>query len=312
MADADYIERLKAEVAAEFAPPPDSDGMSLPDVSDDSSSDEELHWSPGTRKTSTCAFTSFHFFPETDNRFSSAARTTLASTTVFSNSGRLMRQHKAPARQPVTLTKAPNKTTNPLKDLLRQHKKAEKGGYSATDLRKAEEHINAIKDMKLDDSLEDFPNQETLSIRTNIVRRGESTSAILDSQAVMTILGEDEGTAVGQILQNDKRNKLMRRRETHSGIELFDHTERSSKMGRALAKDVKLITVDASDVVFRRFRNAVERNGEQGFHIHEFICLSNRGCFRRTRCQVDAQPWARQTGQAFESWTLSAMVTRTR
>jgi len=60
--DADFIERLKAEVAAQYALPPDSDGMSLPDMSDDSSSEEELHWSPGTRKASTCAYYYFHPF----------------------------------------------------------------------------------------------------------------------------------------------------------------------------------------------------------------------------------------------------------
>ena len=52
--DADFIERLKAEVAAQYSLPPDSDGMSLPDISDDSSSEEEFHWSPGARKASTC------------------------------------------------------------------------------------------------------------------------------------------------------------------------------------------------------------------------------------------------------------------
>jgi len=262
--DADFIERLKAEVAAQYSLPPDSDGMSLPDMSDDSSSEEELHWSLGARKTSTCAFTFLYFFPETDNWSSSTAKTALTSTTLFSNSGRPMRQHKAPARQPVTLTKALNKTANPLRELLRQHNKAEKGGYSATDLRRAEEHINSIKDMKIDDPLEELPNQDTLSIRTSIVKRGESTAAILDSQAVVTILGEDEGMVVGQILQNDKRNKLARRRGTNSGIGLFDHAERNSK-GRAPVKDVKLITVDASDVVFTRFRNTVERNGKRDY-----------------------------------------------
>jgi len=273
--DDDFIERLKAEVAAQFVLPPDSDGMSLPDTSDDSSSEEELRWSPAPRKASTCVFP-LSYFPEADNMFSSTSRTAPTPTTVFSNSGRPMRQHKAPARQPVTLTKAPNKTANPLKELLRQHKKAEKGGYSATHLRKAEQHINAIKDMKLDDSLEEFSNQDSPSIRTSIVKRGESTSAILDSRAVMTILGEDEGTVVGQILQNDKRNKLARRRETHSGIELFDRAERKSKKGRAPAKDVKLITADASDAVFTRFRSAVERNGKRDSHIRlQVVRLSN-------------------------------------
>ena len=182
-----------------------------------------------------------------------------------------MRQLKAPVRQPVTLTKAQNKTANPLRELLRQHKKAEKGGYSTTDLRRAEEHINAIKDMKIDDPVEEFPNQDTLSIRTSIVKQGGSTSALLDSQAVVTILGEDEGAVVGQILQNDKRNKLARRRETKSGIELFNHAEGNSKKGRAPVKDVKLITADASDAVFTRFRNAAERNGESEFHIRASI-----------------------------------------
>ena len=79
---------------------------------------------------------------------------------MLSNSGRPMRQPKAPARKPVTLTKAPKKTVNLLKELLKQHKRAEKGGYSATDLRKAEEHINAIKDMKIHDPPEEFMDQD--------------------------------------------------------------------------------------------------------------------------------------------------------
>ena len=53
--DDDVIARLKAEVAEELAlDQPDSDGLSLPDISDDSSSEEELHLSPVTRKASTC------------------------------------------------------------------------------------------------------------------------------------------------------------------------------------------------------------------------------------------------------------------
>ena len=162
----------------------------------------------------------------------------------------------------MTLTKAPKKTVNPLKELLRQHKKAEKGGYGASDLRRAEEHINANKDMKIDDPLEELLHRDPLSNRTSTLKREESTSAILDSQAVMTILGEDEGTMVGQILQNDKRNKTVRRREVNVGIELFDQAERCFTKGRTLAGGVKLVTADASDVVFVRFRNAVERNGK--------------------------------------------------
>jgi hypothetical protein len=53
--DDDYIiARLKAEVAAELALDlQDSDGMSVPgDLSDDSSSDEELRWSPAPTKAS--------------------------------------------------------------------------------------------------------------------------------------------------------------------------------------------------------------------------------------------------------------------
>jgi hypothetical protein len=176
-----------------------------------------------------------------------------------------MRQHKAPAREPVTLTKAPKKSANPLKELLKQYKKAEKGGYSATDLRRAEEYISAIKDMNIDDPLEEVLNRGPPSVRTSTVKREESTSAILDSQAVMTILGEDEGAAVGQILRNDKRNK--RRREVNSGIELFEQAERSAGKGRTSAGSVKLITVDASDVVFTRFRNAAEGNGERNLHV---------------------------------------------
>ena len=166
----------------------------------------------------------------------------------------------------MTLTTAPKKAVNPLKELLRQHKKAEKGGYSATDLRRAEEHINAIKDMKLDDPLGDLLQQDPLSIRTSPFKREGSISAILDSQAVMTILGEDEGTMVGQILQNDKRNKIVRRRETKSGIELFGQAEGSYKEGGTSVGSVKLVTADASDVVFKRFRNAVEGNGKRTFH----------------------------------------------
>jgi hypothetical protein len=81
----------------------------------------------------------------------------------------------------------------------------------------------------------------------------------------MTILGEDEGTMVGQILQNDKRNKIVRRREVNAGIELFDQAERSFKKGRTLAGGVMLVTADVSDTVFTRFRNAVERNGKCNF-----------------------------------------------
>ena len=263
--DADFIERLKAEVAAQYSLPPDSDGTSLPDMSDDSSSEEELRWSPGTRKASTCVFPFLIFFLKTDSRFRSTARTTLTSTTLFSNSGRPVRERRAPARQPVTLTKALNKTVNPLRELLRQHNKAEKGGYGAIDLRRAEEHINSIKEMKIDDPLEEFQNQNTLSVRTSIVKKGESTAAILDSQAVVTILGKDEGVVVGQILQNDQRNNLARRRGVNSGIDLFDHAGGNSKKGRVLVKDVKLITADASDAVFTRFRDAVERKGKRDY-----------------------------------------------
>lgn len=58
--DDDIIARLKAEVAAELALDlPDSDGPSVPgDLSDDSSSDEELRWSPAPTKASTCVSTS--------------------------------------------------------------------------------------------------------------------------------------------------------------------------------------------------------------------------------------------------------------
>ena len=210
----------------------------------------------------------FGRFPETDSQFSSTARTTLTPTSAFSNSGRPMRQRKAPARELVTLTKAPNKNANPLKELLRQHKKAERGGYSASDLQRAEEHINAIKDMKLNDPLGELLDQDHLSIRANTVKREESTPAVLDSQAVMTILGEGEGTVVGQILQNDKRNGYVRRREFNFGIELFDQAEMSSKRGMISGGGVKLITADASDVIFTRFRNAVERNGKCDFRTY--------------------------------------------
>lgn len=149
---------------------------------------------------------------------------------------------------------------NPLKELLRQHKKAEKGGYSANDLRKAEEHINAIKDMTIDDPMGELNHQDPLSLRT--LKREGSTSITLDSEAVMTILGEDEGTIVGQILQNDKRNKIVRRREVNSGICLFDQTEGNFKKGRTSAGGVKLVTSDGSDLVFTRFKNAVEKNGK--------------------------------------------------
>ena len=180
-----------------------------------------------------------------------------------------MRQHKVPAREPVTLTKAPKKNANPLKELLRQHKKAEKGGYSPSDLKRAEEHINAIKDMKIDDPLQGLSHQDPLSTRAGSFKREGSTSAILDSQAVMTILGEDEGTMVGQILRDDKRNKIVRRRETNFGIELFDQTERSFNKGRPPAGGVKLVTADASDVIFVKFRNAVERNGKHDYRVYK-------------------------------------------
>ena len=53
--DDDVIARLKAEVAAELVlDPPDSDGPSVPgDLSDDSSSEDELGWSPALTKAST-------------------------------------------------------------------------------------------------------------------------------------------------------------------------------------------------------------------------------------------------------------------
>ena len=55
--DDDVIARLKAEVAAELAlDQPNSDGLLSPDMSDDSSSDEELRWSPGPMKASTCVY----------------------------------------------------------------------------------------------------------------------------------------------------------------------------------------------------------------------------------------------------------------
>lgn len=207
----------------------------------------------------------FRFFLKAHNIFRSTARTTLTPTTLFSSSGRPMRQRKAPAREPVTLFKAQTKAANPLKELLRQHRKAEKGGYSASYLRSAEEHVNAFKDMKIDDPLEELLHQDPLSIRTNTLKREESTSAVLDSQAVMTILGEDEGTMVGQILQNDKRNKIVRRREVNTGIELFDQAERGFKEGRTSVGSVKLVTADASDAVFTRFRNVLERSGKRDF-----------------------------------------------
>jgi len=307
MADAaedgdDIIARLKAEVAAELAlNQPDSDRFSVADtMSDDSSSEEELRWSPVSRKASTCVHFSPHFFSKVHNMFRSTTSKTLTPTTVFSNSGRPMRQRKAPAREPVTLVKTPKKAANPLKELLRQHKKAEKGGYGASDLRRAEEHINAIKDMKIDDPLEELLRQDPLSIRTRTLKRGESTSAVLDSQAVMTILGEDEGTMVGQILQNDKRNKIARRRESNSGIELFDEAERSVKKGRTSERRVKLVTADVSDAVFTRFRNAIESNGKRGFTATPLIsALSYRVCFRYASCQVDARPRVDQADQAF-------------
>lgn len=170
----------------------------------------------------------------------------------------------------MTLTKAPKKIVNPLKELLKQHKKAEKGGYGAADLRRAEEHINAMKDMKIDDPLDELSDQDHPSTQTSALKREGSTSVILDSQAVMTILGEDEGTMVGQILQSDKRNKIVRRRDAIFGIELFDQVESGSKKGRTSA-GVKLMTVDASDVVFTRFRTVVERNGQCGFAYATFI-----------------------------------------
>lgn len=57
--DDDVIERIKAEAAAELASSQtDPDGPRSPDMSDDSSSEEELRWSLGPRKASTCV----HFF----------------------------------------------------------------------------------------------------------------------------------------------------------------------------------------------------------------------------------------------------------
>lgn len=62
--DDDVIARLKAEVAAELAlEQPDSDRLSMADtVNDDSSSEEELHWSPGPMKASTCVYFFFVSF----------------------------------------------------------------------------------------------------------------------------------------------------------------------------------------------------------------------------------------------------------
>lgn len=266
--DDDVIDRLKAEVAAELAlDPEESDRFSVPEVSDDSSSEEEVRLSP--RKASTCVYVFSHFFLETEDRFSSTVRSSLTPTTVLSNSGRPMRQRKAPAREPVTLTKAPRKAANPLKELLKEHNKAEKGGYSATDLRRAEEHINAIKDMKIDDPSTEFLDQDPPPTRTNTVKREGSMSAVLDSQTVLTILGEDKGGAVGRILQSDQRNKVVRQRKAHSGIDLFDQAERSFRKGRSSAEGVKLVTADVSDVVFTRFRNAVERNGKRDPHRYQ-------------------------------------------
>ena len=266
--DDDVIDRLKAEVAAELAlDPEESDRLSVPDMSDDSSSEEEVRLFP--RKASTCVYGFSHFFLETQDRFSSTVRSSLAPTTVLSNSGRPMRQRKAPAREPVTLAKAPRKASNPLKELLKQHNRAEKGGYSATDLRRAEEHINAIKDMKIDDPLTEFLDQDPPPTRTNTVKREGSTSAVLDSQTVLTILGEDKGGAVGRILQSDQRNKVVRQRKAHSGIDLFDQAERSFKKGRSSAEGVRLVTANVSDVVFTRFRNAVERNGKRDFYRYQ-------------------------------------------
>ena len=110
-----------------------------------------------------------------------------------------------------------------------------------------------MKDMKIDDPLERPQDIATL-------KREGSTSAILDRQAVMTILGEDEGTVVSQILRDDKRNKIVRRREVSSGIELFDQTEGSLKKRTSTAR-LKFATTDASDVVFTRFKNAVDKHG---------------------------------------------------
>ena len=189
------------------------------------------------------------------------------------NSGRPTRQHKAPVRDLVTITKPPKKTANPLKELLRQHKKAEKGGYSASDLQRAEEHINAIKEMKIDDPLGELLNQDPSLFRTGAFKRDASMSSNLDSEAVMTILGEDEGTMVGQILRSDKRNKIVRRRGVNSGIELFDQTEGGSRKGRRSIGGVKLVTADASDVLFTRFKNAVVKNGELIFSSTTLIFL---------------------------------------
>ena len=172
-----------------------------------------------------------------------------------------MRQHKVPAREPVVIAKVPKKTANPLKELLRQHRKAEKGGYGTNDLRRAEEHINAIKNMKIDDPSEPS-HQDSPSIRARALEQEGSTSASLDSQAVMSMLGTDKGTMVGRILQDDKRNKIARRREVNPGIELFDRAEGYPKKSGTPAGGAKLVTADASDVVFKRFKNLVEMNGK--------------------------------------------------
>lgn len=62
--DDDFIARLKAEVKKELAAElPDSDGVSVPaDLSDDSSSEDDLCWSPAPTKASTFV-PSFTFSP---------------------------------------------------------------------------------------------------------------------------------------------------------------------------------------------------------------------------------------------------------
>jgi hypothetical protein len=233
---------------------------------------------------------------------------------MFSNSGRPTRQHKAPVREPATITKPPKKAVNPMKELLKQHKKAERGGYSAKDLRRAEEHISAIKDMKIDDPLEELLHQGPLSIRNGTFLREGSTSATLDSQTVVNILGEDEGAMVGQILQNDKRNKAARRREVISGIELFDRAEGSAKKGRTFTASVKLVTADTSDVAFKRFKSVVERNGKRYLHIDHSDCcpfLINLRC-RHAHGKAYARPGGPKANQALKSWILFAVATRAR
>ena len=247
------------------------------------------------------------------NMFRSTTSTALTPTTVFSNSGRPMCQRKAPARESVTLIKTP--------------KKAEKGGYGASDLRRAEENINAIEDMKIDDPLEELLRQDPLSIRTRTLKRGESTSAVLDSQAVMTILGPVSTTS----------ETKSRGGENLIPVSSCSMKPRGASRRAGVRRGVKFVTADVSDAAFTRFTRLCEsRNTKRVIRapslcphpadggadadptpivfIHGFLYSSSSftpilsHLSARTRVIFDLEGRGQSTLESMASWSLDSAV----